>query len=193
MGEAELFGKKKWVEVNNFLGQLQASNFWINEPHPVSSSSFPLFSFSFLAYRPPPTRKREEERKRKERRRRGEGKARREEVKREERRARLLLWIWPYWKSFQLGWSFYEVKLDNPGKFYHSWQNPRWFETCASLCRGCWASEWGRLGRSWLSKRQSCCKFGSFISQLLTSTFPCRVSGPTIRCKVYNRFFLKNS
>lgn len=133
---------------------------------------------------PPPERE-----KREERRRWGEG----EEKRGEERRARLVLWIWPHRKSFQLGWSFYEVKLDNPGKFYHSWQNLRWFETCTSLCRGCWGSEWERLERAWLSKRQSCCKFGSFISQLLTSTCPCRVSSPTIRCKVYDRFFLNNS
>lgn len=56
----------------------------------------------------------------------------------------LVLWIWPYRKSFQLGWSFHEVEIDKPGKV-HYWQNPSRSETCASPCRGFWVlseEEW---------------------------------------------------
>lgn len=118
-----------------FLGQLRASNFWINEQHPPFPSRFfffLLFSFPLLAFKRTPTRKK------------GGGWRESENALAQA----LVLWIWPYRKSFQLGWRFYEVEIDKPGKV-HYWQNPRRPETCASLCRGFWVlseEEWKDTG-----------------------------------------------
>lgn len=104
----------------------------------------------------------------------------------------LVLWIWPYRKSFQLGWSFYEVEIDKPGKV-HYWQTPWRPETCASPCRGFWVlseEEWKDagypIGKTVANSREV------FISQFnYWQGLFCVVSDSTWRHKVHNKFFFK--
>lgn len=136
--EADLFGKKKWTEVNNFLGQLQASNFWICEHQ--SSFSLKIFSIVLLVSLCPGYSPHKEERK-KEIRRKGR-----------ELASESVLCIWHTGKLsawLKILWSG-NSEFTTPGQILG---DLRLVSPLAEIVGAGIREDWKK---SWLSKRQNC-------------------------------------